>query len=269
MSRLSTSAPAASILYSCYHARRREGEQFVARHIFSAQLAGTLVLNDGQQTHVFQPGDFRFCRRNQLIKFDKQPPAQGEFQSVSISFDQETLREFSLEYGYQTSKGPAPAPGIFALPATTLYTSFLESLRPYDHLNEPGNERLQALKMKEALLVLLQNNPELAPVLFDFSEPGKLDLEAFMQQHFHFNVAVARFAYLTGRSLATFKRDFEKVFRLSPRRWLQQRRLQEAYFLIKEKGWAPSAVYLEVGFEDLSHFSFAFKQAYGVAPSRV
>jgi AraC-like DNA-binding protein len=269
MSRLLNSVPAASILYSCYHARRREGEQFVARHLFSAQLAGTLVLNDGQQTHTFQPGDFRFCRRNQLIKFDKQPPAQGEFQSVSISFDQETLREFSLEYGYQPGKSSGDTPGVFTLPATALYRSFLESLRPFDHLSAPGNERLQALKMKEALLVLLQNNPELAAVLFDFSEPGKLDLEAFMQQHFHFNVGLPRFAYLTGRSLATFKRDFEKIFKLSPRRWLQQRRLQEAHFLIKERGWAPSTVYLEVGFEDLSHFSFAFKQAYGVAPSRV
>ena len=45
--------------------------------------------------------------------------------------------------------------------------------------------------------------------------------------------------------------------------------LQAAYYLIKEKGKAPSEAYLEVGFEDLSHFSFAFKKKYGVAPSRV
>jgi AraC-like DNA-binding protein len=82
-------------------------------------------------------------------------------------------------------------------------------------------------------------------------------------------VALSRFAYLTGRSLATFKRDFEKLFRTSPSRWLQQRRLQEAHYLLKEKGLSPSDVYTEVGFEDLSHFSFAFKKAYGVAPSRV
>jgi AraC-like DNA-binding protein len=261
--------PPAHILYSCYHARRREGEQFVARHIFSAQLAGSLVLNDGQQTHTFRPGDFRFCRRNQLIKFDKQPPENGEFQSLSISFDQEVLRDFSREYGYQAERGHALTSGILTLNSNSLYTGFIDSLRPYDHLEQPGSEHLQALKLKEALLVLLQSNPELKDVLFDFSEPGKLDLEAFMQQNFHFNVALARFAYLTGRSLATFKRDFEKIFRLSPRRWLQRRRLQEAHFLIKEKGQMPSEVYLEVGFEDLSHFSFAFKQAYGVAPSRV
>jgi AraC-like DNA-binding protein len=88
-----------------------------------------------------------------------------------------------------------------------------------------------------------------------------------MIRHFAFNVEMKQFAYLTGRSLATFKRDFEKIFHTSPGRWLQQKRLAQAYYLIKEKGEKPSDVYLEVGFEDLSHFSFAFKKEFGKAPS--
>ena len=41
------------------------------------------------------------------------------------------------------------------------------------------------------------------------------------------------------------------------------------YFLIKRKGLKVSDVYMEVGFKDFSHFSFAFKKAYGIAPSKV
>jgi AraC-like DNA-binding protein len=74
---------------------------------------------------------------------------------------------------------------------------------------------------------------------------------------------------LTGRSVASFKRDFEKLFQQSPSRWLVKRRLQEAFFLLKERGLLPSDVYLEVGFEDLSLCSFAFKKTYGQAPSRL
>lgn len=90
-----------------------------------------------------------------------------------------------------------------------------------------------------------------------------------MNKNFHFNVEFNRFAYLTGRSLATLKRDFEKLFNTTPGRWLQHRRLQEAHYLIKEKGKAPSDVYIDVGFEDLSHLSFAFKKLYGLAPGRI
>lgn len=85
-------------------------------------------------------------------------------------------------------------------------------------VNLTGNNQLADLKLKEALLLLLQVNPELKNILFDFSEPGKINLEGFMNKNYHFNVELKRFAYLTGRSLATFKRDFEKIFNVSPSR---------------------------------------------------
>jgi len=125
------------------------------------------------------------------------------------------------------------------------------------------------LKVREAIMILLETNPALKNILFDFSAPGKIDLEAYMNEHYKFNVDLNRFAYLTGRSLASFKRDFERIFNTSPNRWLQEKRLNDAYFLIKERGLKVSDVYLEVGFKDFSHFSFAFKKAYGIAPSRL
>ncbi|KQS33397.1 AraC family transcriptional regulator [Dyadobacter sp. Leaf189] len=256
------------IVYSCYHARSREGEQFVEEHAFSFQIAGSLVLNDGRGEYISNEGDFRLSRRNSLIKFNKYPPENGDFKSISIFFDQQTLRNFSIEYGYTAAPHQNHA-SVIELRPDKLLKSYILSLIPYYETNQPDNPDLVSLKLREALLILLQTNPELKDILFDFSEPGKIDLEGFMNQNFHFNVQLKRFAYLTGRSLATFKRDFEKIFHISPSRWLVQRRLEEAYYLIREKGKAPSEVYLEIGFEDLSHFSYAFKKAYGVAPSRI
>ena len=263
------SAKLPQILYSCYAARSREGEQFVSEHTFSYQISGSLTLNDGTEEYVFNPGDFRFIKRNQLLKFVKQPPDDGEFKTLSIYLDQQTLRDFSIEYNYK-SESKYAKDGVIQLKPDQLLSSLINSLLPYHQSpDQPGNAQLMALKLREAILILLQTNPDLKDVLFDFSEPGKIDLEGFMNKNFHFNVHLKRFAYLTGRSLATFKRDFEKIFHVSPSRWLQKRRLQEAYYLIKEKGKSPSAIYLDLGFEDLSHFSFAFKKTYGVAPSKI
>ncbi|WP_426667926.1 helix-turn-helix domain-containing protein [Mucilaginibacter sp. McL0603] len=256
------------IHYSCYLARTREGEQFIPEHVFSYQIAGTLTIKDGDKEYISKEDDFRLSKRNHLVKFIKQPPANGEFKAISIYLDQETLRNFSMEYGYKAEKR-VEGDAVLNLRPDPLYKSYMESLLPYNDAEKQISDELQSLKLREAILILLQANPELKDVLFDFSEPGKIDLEAFMNKNFHFNVQLKRFAYLTGRSLATFKRDFERIFHISPSRWLLKRRLQEAHYLIKEKGQPPSEVYLELGFEDLSHFSFAFKKTYGIAPSKI
>jgi len=82
-----------------------------------------------------------------------------------------------------------------------------------------------------------------------------------------YNLPVEKFAQLTGRSLAGFKRDFQKIFDMSPRHWLQQKRLSEAMHLIEKKRKKPSAIYLDLGFESLAHFSASFKKKYGKAPT--
>jgi len=260
--------PLPKIVYSCYFNVSREGEQFVSEHIFSYQLSGSLRINIGNRAYQFKEGDFRFSKRNELAKFIKQPPEGGEFKAVSIRLDQETLRELSREYGYLANKNHNNEP-IIELKPDPLFKSYIDSILPYLKLPQEQNERLFSLKVKEAVMILLRANPPLKDILFDFTEPGKIDLEEFMLKNFHFNVSLNRFAYLSGRSLATFKRDFEKIFHLSPSRWLLQKRLQEAYYQIKEKGKKPTDIYLDLGFEDLSHFSFAFKNAFGQAPTKV
>jgi AraC-like DNA-binding protein len=258
-------SPSNSIVLSCYYQRSREGEQFVPEHVFSYQLAGSLLLHDGTKEYQSEAGTLRFTRRNQLLKFIKQPPAGGAFKSLSVWLDQPALQAFSLEYGITAEHKEYDQP-FWLLPMTPLVQIYFESLSAYTDTGQFADSQLISLKQKECILLLLQSYPDLKNVLFDFTEPQRLELEAFMNKNFQFNVPLERFAYLTGRSLATFKRDFLKVFGLTPGRWLQRRRLQEAHYLLAEKGKAISDIYLDLGFEDLSHFSYAFKKQFGYAP---
>ncbi|HEY4111355.1 AraC family transcriptional regulator [Puia sp.] len=262
-----TSVKGSHLFYSCYSAASRVQEQFVHDHALTFILEGSLDFYLGTRHRTFHAGDIALVKRNQLAKATKIPPAGGVFRSVSLHLSQDVLRKFSLEYTLQPS-GPYIGESVVQLNPDAFARSFVDSLTPYMSM-DPGSAdaSLVELKAKEAILLILRLSPDVKDLLFDFSEPGKIDLEEFMSRHFTFNVEMKRFAYLTGRSLATFKRDFEKIFHTSPGKWLQQKRLAQAYYLIKEKGRKPSDVYLEVGFEDLSHFSFAFKKEYGKAPS--
>ncbi|MEO6550289.1 MAG: helix-turn-helix domain-containing protein [Ferruginibacter sp.] len=58
------------------------------------------------------------------------------------------------------------------------------------------------------------------------------------------------------------------MFNLTPQRWLTQKRLALAHYKFTEKKMKPIDVCYEVSFENLSHFSYAFKKQFGYAPTK-
>ncbi|KFC19218.1 helix-turn-helix domain-containing protein [Chryseobacterium sp. FH1] len=255
------------ITYSCYHEVSRKGENFVPKHTLSYQISGSFVLVDDRENYTANPGDFNLIRKNQLVKFIKIPPENGVFESMNIYLSDENLINFSKEHHLQAEHSITAKP-LVPVEVNAVLQNFMTSLKTLLDSNL-NHQSLVDLKIKELLLILLQTKPELKNILFDFSEPFKIDLEAFMNQNFRYNVNLERFAYLTGRSLATFKRDFKKVFQTSPHKWILQKRLNEAHFLIKEEGRSASDIFVDLGFEDLSHFSYAFKKQFGYSPTKI
>jgi len=255
------------ITYSCYHEISRKGENFVPKHTLSYQISGSFVLADDKENYTANPGDFNLIRKNKLVKFIKIPPENGVFESVNIYLSDEHLTNFSKEYHLQTEHLISTKP-LVPIEVNSVLQNFMISLKTLLE-SDLKNQFLIDLKIKELLLILLQTKPELKNILFDFSEPFKIDLEAFMNQNYRYNVNLERFAYLTGRSLATFKRDFEKVFQTSPHKWILQKRLNEAHFLIKEENKSASDIFVDLGFEDLSHFSYVFKKQFGYSPTKI
>ncbi|OUJ70368.1 helix-turn-helix domain-containing protein [Hymenobacter crusticola] len=258
---------APSIIYSQYATRYVEADQCVAMHGLTYLLAGRLGVKEAGQSQVFEAGSLLFTRKNFLAKFTKHPAENGPFRAITILFDMPMLLAASAPVARAAEFSPAGSPAVLALAMTTSLQHFCESLLPYFEQVLPAP--LAQQKQQEALGLLLQAQPALQSVLFHFAPPGKIDLETFMRQHFRFNVDLRQLAYFTGRSLASFKRDFHRIFRTSPARWLYQQRLAEAHYLLQEEHKRPSDVYHEVGFESLAHFSHAFKQLFGHPPSSV
>ena len=255
------------IIYSHFVTQRIIEEQFTGEHGMCYVISGNLNVLEAGEKKVFGSGSLLFFRKNFLAKFTKVPAENVSFRSITVIFDKSTLQEFSKQYDISYQQPYNAKDAVLLLEQHILLENFYNSLIPYFTSSIP--DELINLKRQEALMLLMRVNRNLKNVLFDFSQPGKIDLEAFMLQNFRFNVDLKRFAFLTGRSLAAFKRDFEKIFQTSPSRWLQGKRLEEAHYLISEKNKRPSEIYHELGFETISHFSYSFKQFFGVNPSSI
>lgn len=124
---------------------------------------------------------------------------------------------------------------------------------PYFDMPDALPTKMADVKLEEAITILRSIAPDIDGLLADFEEPGKINLAEFMEKNYRFDLPLEKFSYLSGRSLTTFKRDFKKVFDTPPQKWLTHKRLQLAHYQLSEKQRRPVEIYLEVGFEDLSH----------------
>jgi transcriptional regulator GlxA family with amidase domain len=88
-----------------------------------------------------------------------------------------------------------------------------------------------------------------------------------LERNLKSDLSIEEIANYTGRSLSTFKRDFKKYSDLPPQKWIIKRRLEIARDMIRTGKHKVSEICYEVGFKNLSHFSKAYKEVYGVAPT--
>lgn len=248
---------------SCIHRSR----EYAMNYVYSGEM---LLDNGNEQIHVGK-GECVFIPRDHHITMYKQACEGERYCGIFLMFTRSFLKDMYSKFGQY--KAPAHTPklngGPVKLPKTAEITSLFASMTPYFDPDVKPQDDFMQLKLQEGLLALLHIDKRFAPTLFDFSEPWKIDILDFMNKNYMYEFTMEELAHYTGRSLATFKRDFKKVSDLTPEKWLIRKRLEVAYDLMKEGGRKIADVYAEVGFKNQSHFSSAFKKMYGVSPTSI
>lgn len=257
-----------SILYSCEYKKKISIENIVAEHSLIYVISGNLQMQIGGETFLYEAGDIGLIKRNELVRAIKIPDKNGfPFKSINIYLSQNTLISYATQKHIPKQERYSGNPNIY-LSRNKFIKAYFDSLLPYLIEPERLSTNMTNIKIAEAIELLLDANHNLKTFLFDLNEPFKIDIEKYMSDNFRYNVPLKEFARLTGRSLSTFKRDFKALFHSTPEKWLKGKRLDEARYLITEKKQKPTDIYVQVGFENYSHFLSAFKQRFGFNASK-
>ena len=185
---------------------------------------------------------------------------------VSDEFIRDVVREIAGQLNGQHSE-PLQKGAIIVNNDVTLVAYFQSMLAYFIGTAKPA-DTLLTLKLKELIVSILLSgsNRELAGYFQSLLKSDAPSLSQIMEANFCYNLGLEDFAKLTHRSLSTFKRDFQKHYNLPPGKWLLQKRLDYSAVLLRNPALNVSQVALDCGFEDLSHFSRAFKDKFGTSP---
>ncbi|ALL05161.1 AraC family transcriptional regulator [Pedobacter sp. PACM 27299] len=255
------------IKLSSYEDKLFKSDLMFHDHMLVWFISGETKIIQSKSTFTFKTGDIFLIPRNELATIINYPKNGLPHKTVVMHLSIERLKKYYEKI--DSIKKGKPEQQIYRFSNHPLLESCLASLIPYFDVESEFPESLATLKIEEAIHILRLIDPGVDSVLANFDVPGKIDLVDFMQRNFMFNMSLKKLGYLTGRSLSTFNRDFKKLFDTSPQKWLTEKRLELAYYHLAEKKKKPIEVYLEVGFEDLSHFSFIFKKKYGISPNQI
>lgn len=254
------------IKVSCFEDKFFKADVLFEDHLLVWFISGETKIIQADQSYIFGTGDTLFFPRNTLATVINYPKDGLPHKTVAMHLSASRLKDF-----YHKNRADVVRPQqhqFCSFKGHPLLKSCLASLEPYFELqNGTLPENIAAIKIEEAINILRVIDSNIDHVLADFGDPGKINLSSFMEKNYMFNMTMDKFGYLTGRSLTTFKRDFKKAFQTTPQKWLTQKRLELAHYQIREKTRKPSEVYLEVGFENLSHFNYAFKRYFGYTPT--
>jgi len=245
----------------CVHRSR----EYAVNYVYS----GEMILDNGTERIRIGRGECVFIPRDHHITMYKRSCDGERYCGIFLMFTRRFLREMYGKLGYRKASAETPklASEVVKLPRTVELESLFASMTPYFDPEVKPRDDFMNLKLQEGLLALLHIDERFAPTLFDFNEPWKIDIMEFMNENYMYEFTMEELAHYTGRSLATFKRDFKKISDLTPEKWLIRKRLEAAYSMMKNEGKRVAEVYAEVGFKNPSHFSTAFKKRYGISPT--
>ena len=191
---------------------------------------------------------------------------EHQYSSILVFFPASVAIAFLNKHQLNTKA--TAAPDYIKFRQTNYLAGYIKSLQALIHEGQNLPYELAVNKVEELLLVLLQSHRSQLIALLQSNAPSPvLQLKNVVENNLFNNLTLEELAFLAHKSLASFKRDFEKTFHIAPGKYIRERKLEIARQELSQ-GKNATSLYLDLGYDNLSNFSSAFKKKFGVSPKQ-
>lgn len=258
-----------SVIEFCYYTQGRKGTYFLKDHLLLIVKSGVYTVRFGEQEYTMRSNEMMFLHKSIGIEYEKsgEPGSDYILDYMMFFLNDKILDEFLKFAGLKPIYPVNDVVPVTVFPINDHIGSYIESLKPY--FEKPGEvkEGLVRVKLMELLFHMADSNERFLYQLMQPISKDRGSIAKVMEENFMNPVSLNDLAYLSSRSLATFKRDFQAIYNTSPLKWIRNRRLDKAKELIAETALSVTDVCFSTGFENIAHFSKVFKERFGLPPS--
>jgi AraC-like DNA-binding protein len=184
-------------------------------------------------------------------------------------FSEERLEAFLKSHNIKQPPA-SKEQSYFIIENDTYISSFLASLSIFGGSLTLIQRQLISVKFDELLLYLINKYGEQFIVyLYTMVSNEKSPFRTIVERHMYSNLKLEEIAFLCNMSLSTFKRHFINEYNEPPGKWLQDKRLTKAKEVLQKGQAKASDIYDDYGYSNLSNFSIAFKNKFGISPTEL
>lgn len=257
-----------SVIESCIHSMEAQGTMFLEEHLLLFVLEGRATLYYGKQTYVVNKNEMILLKKATSIRYEKEgnPDNDNIYDSLMFCIKDDLLKEFLTMSNVKVTR-PEEEIKNSVSPMNSCLVAFALSLKPYFDNPDSINEGLLRLKIMELLYDVSECSKNIFRQILQLRQPARADLRQVVEQHYATPVSLPQLAYLSGRSLSSFKRDFVSIYNTSPAQWIREQRLEKAKEMLLETTFSVTDICYSLGFENSTHFSRIFKDRFGKSPS--
>jgi AraC-like DNA-binding protein len=184
-------------------------------------------------------------------------------------FSEKKLTDFLSKYTNNVKPYKEEVP-YFVIENDDYIAAFITSLSSNTFTDHSYSDALLVLKFEEIMLYLLNKyGSTFEDYLHSLISKEISPFKNVVESNVNSNLKLEEIAFLCNRSLSTFKRHFTSEYKEPPGKWLQDKRLQKAKELLEGGDLKASDIYLDMGYNNLSNFSVAFKKKFGISPTDI
>lgn len=219
------------------------------------------------QEIMVKPGDCLFVRKgaHSIYQF-----FDNEFCALVMFIPDDFIRSVLLDNQIKVGncQNFVERDSLFSINSDEKLAAYFHSFYTYLKARERPANTLIELKFKELIILIVTGaGPQnLADYFACLCNAGAPSLRDIMEENFNYPLNLEEYARLSNRSLSSFKRDFKEIFGTTPARWLTQKRLDLAKYLLENTNKTVTETALDAGFKNHSHFSRVFKDKFGSSP---